>query len=160
MVALGDDIAQDKARRKSAQHDIEAKYGGKRHERDQDEHRKAHERLGSRIGALLNKGKEAAADTLGAAGDHGKQHTHHGEQAQDQQRLDTRTGRQQHRHGEHGAKLTPRTVGKNRIADARPGKRPLAQDGHERPKRRRGQRQRHGDAIKMTDRKPRGKAHG
>ena len=74
--------------------------------------------------------------------------------------MDTRTGRQQYRHGEHGAKLTPRTVGKNRIADARPGKRPLAQDGHERPKRRRGQGERHGDAIKMTDRKPRGKAHG
>ena len=93
MVALGDDIAQDKAGGKSAQHDIEAKNGGKRHERDQDEHRQAHERLRCGVGALLNKGKEAAADTLGAAGDHGKQHAYHGKQAQDQQRLDARAGR-------------------------------------------------------------------
>ena len=78
MVALGDDVAQDKAGGKSAQHDIEAKNGGKRHERDQNKHRQAHERLRCGIGALLNKGEKTAADAFGAAGDHGKQHTHGG----------------------------------------------------------------------------------
>ena len=78
MVALGDDIAQDEAGGKSAQHDIEAKNGGKRHERDQNKHRQAHEGLRRGIGALLDKRKEAAADAFGAAGDHGKQHAHGG----------------------------------------------------------------------------------
>ena len=48
MVALGDDIAQDEAGGKSAQHDIEAKDGRERHERDQNKHRQAHEGLRSK----------------------------------------------------------------------------------------------------------------
>ena len=78
MVALGDDIAQDKAGGKSAQYDIEAKDGRERHERDQNKHCQAYERLRRGIGALLDKRKEAAADAFGAAGDHGKQHAHGG----------------------------------------------------------------------------------
>ena len=78
MVALGDDIAQDKAGGKSAQYDIEAKDGRERHERDQNKHCQTYERLRRGIGALLDKRKEAAADAFGAAGDHGKQHAHGG----------------------------------------------------------------------------------
>lgn len=151
MVALGDDIAQDKAGGKRTQHDVEIKDGRERHERDQDEHRQAHEGLRRGIGALLNKRKEAAADALGAAWDHGQQHANHRKQAKDNERLDASAGRQQHRHGEHGTELAPSAIRENRVAHARAGERALTHDGHKRTERRRSEGKRHGDTVEMTD---------
>ena len=151
MVALGDDIAQDKAGGKRTQHDVEIKDSRECHERDQDEHRQAHEGLRRGIGALLNKRKEAAADALGAARDHGQQHANHRKQAKDNERLDASAGRQQHRHGEHGTELAPSAIRENRVAHARAGERALTHNGHERTERRRSEGKRHGDTVEMTD---------
>lgn len=151
MVALGDDIAQDKASGKRTQHDVEIKDSRECHERDQDEHRQAHEGLRRGIGALLNKCKEAAADALGAAWDHGQQHANHRKQAKDNERLDASAGRQQHRHGEHGTELAPSAIRENRVAHARAGERALTHDGHKRTERRRSEGKRHGDTVEMTD---------
>ena len=160
MVALGDDVAQDKAGGKRTQHNVEIKDGRESHECDQDEHRQAHEGLRRGIGAFLDKRKEAAADALGAAWDHGKQHADHRKQAKDYERLDASAGRQQHRHGEHRAELTPGAIRENRVAHTRASERALTHDGHERAERRRSEGKRHGDTVEMTDREPRGKAHG
>ena len=122
MVALGDDVAQDKAGGKRTQHNVEIKDGRESHECDQDEHRQAHEGLRRGIGAFLDKRKEAAADALGAAWDHGKQHADHRKQAKNHERLDAGTGRQQHRHGKHGAELAPGAIRENRVAHARSDK--------------------------------------
>ena len=151
MVALGDDIAQDKAGGKRTQHDVEIKDGRERHECDQDEHRQAHEGLRRGIGAFLDKRKEAAADTLGAAWDHSQQHANHRKQAKDYERLDASAGRQQHRHGEHRAELTPGAIRENRVAHTRASERALTHDGHERAERRRSEGKRHGDTVEMTD---------
>ena len=151
MVALGDDVAQDKAGGKRTQHDVEIKDGRERHERDQDEHRQAHEGLRRGIGAFLDKRKEATADALGAARDHGQQHADHRKQAKDYKRLDAGAGRQQHRHGKHRAELTPGAIRENRVAHARASERALTHDGHERAERRRSEGKRHGDTVEMTD---------
>ena len=151
MVALGDDIAQDKAGGKRTQHDVEIKDSRERHECDQDEHRQAHEGLRRGIGAFLDKRKEAAADALGAAWDHGQQHANHRKQAKDYERLDASAGRQQHRHGEHRAELAPGAIRENRVAHTRASERALTHDGHERAERRRSEGKRHGDTVEMTD---------
>ena len=151
MVALGDDIAQDKAGGKRTQHDVEIKDGRERHERDQDEHRQAHEGLRRGIGTFLDKRKEAAADALGAAWNHGQQHANHRKQAKDYERLDASAGRQQHRHSKHGSKFAPGAIRENRVAHARAGERALTHDGHKRTERRRSEGKRHGDTVEMTD---------
>ena len=74
--------------------------------------------------------------------------------------MDASASRQQHRHGEHGTELAPSAIRENRVAHTRAGERALAHDGHERAERRRSEGKRHGDTVEMTDREPRGKAHG
>lgn len=160
MVALRDDIAQDKTGGKRTQHDVEVKDGRERHERNQDKHGQAHEGLRRGVGAFLDKRKEAAADAPGTTWDRGQQHADHSKQAKNYKRLDAGAGRQQHRHGEHGTELAPSAIRENRVANARAGERALAHDGHKRTERRGSKGKRHGDTVEMTDREPRGKAHG
>ncbi len=152
MVARRDNVAEHETCGERAQHRIELEHRRKRNERHQQQHRNAHGGLRGAVRVLGKKAVHAAAGLLRLCRNDRRNHRNGGECKQNHEGLPLCARGEQQRHGDDGAKLTPGTVGKNRIAHLRAYKVALLQNGHKRTQGRGAQGNCHGNAAQIARR--------
>ena len=110
------------------------------------------------VGVVGEELEQAVAGLARPGGHDGHQHAQRDEREQDEHGLPLGARREQKRHGEDRAELAPGAVRQDGFAHPRLHELALLQDRHERPERRGGQHDGHGDAFEMVVRERREQA--